>query len=112
MRAEDIWQVVRAWRNELGRKNLRPHLLAVGEAAIPALHAAALEPGLFDKVHLSGSINSWTELVESPIARKQQSNLVFGALREYDLPMLRASLGEQLTFEGAVHPDGTHGERD
>ena len=98
MRTEDIWQLVRAWRKETGKKNLRPDLIAVGEAAIPALHAAALEPDLFGHVHISGSIESWTEVVDSPSIRNQQSNLVFGALREYDLPMLRALLGKQLTF--------------
>jgi len=108
MRTEDIWQVVRAWRKETSNQNLRPHLIATGEAAIPALHAAALEPDLFGDVRITDSIDSWTEVVKSPIVRKQQSNLVFGALREYDLPMLRGLLGEQLTFSGAINPDGTH----
>jgi beta-glucosidase len=108
MRTEDIWQLVRAWRQETGNQNLKPHLIATGEAAIPALHAAALEPDLFGDVRISGSIESWTDVVESPIVRNQQSNLVFGALREYDLPMLRTLLGEQLTFHGTVNPDGTH----
>jgi lysophospholipase L1-like esterase/cephalosporin-C deacetylase-like acetyl esterase len=108
MRTEDIWQLIRAWRQETGNQNLKPHLIATGEAAIPALHAAALEPDLFGDVRISGSIDSWTEVVESPIVRNQQSNLVFGSLREYDLPMLRTLLGEQLTFHGTVNPDGTH----
>ncbi len=108
MRAEDIWQVVRAWRKETGNQNLKPNLIATGEAAIPALHAAALESDLFGDVRVSGSIDSWTGVVESPLVRNQQSNLVFGALREYDLPMLRTLLGEQLTFHGTVNPDGTH----
>ncbi|MDE0735805.1 MAG: GDSL-type esterase/lipase family protein [Pirellulaceae bacterium] len=108
MRTEDIWQLVHAWRQETGNQNLKPHLIATGEAAIPALHAAALEPDLFGDVRISGSIDSWTEVVESPIVRNQQSNLVFGSLREYDLPMLRTLLGEQLTFHGTVNPDGTH----
>ena len=108
MRTEDIWQLVRAWRQETGNQNLKPHLIATGEAAIPALHAAALEPDLFGDVRISGSIDSWTEVVESPIVRSQQSNLVFGSLREYDLPMLRTLLGEKLTVQGTVNPDGTH----
>lgn len=107
MRAEDIWQLVRALRQKTGNRNLKPHLVAVGEAAVPALHAAALEPSLFGDVRISGSINSWTDVVESPIAQNQQSNLVFGALREYDLPMLRTLLGKQLTFQDTVNPDGT-----
>lgn len=108
LRAEDIWQIVRAMRKETGNETLKPHLVAVGEAAIPALHAAALEPGLFGDVKISGSIDSWTAVVETPVVRNQQSNLVFGALREYDLSMLRALLGEQLEIHGSVNPDGTH----
>lgn len=108
MRTEDIWQLVHAWRKESGNQGLKPHLIATGEAAIPALHAAALEPGLFGDVRISGSIDSWTAVVESPVVRNQQSNLVFGALREYDLPMLRTLLGKQLTFGGMINPDGTH----
>ncbi|MFT4689599.1 MAG: lysophospholipase L1-like esterase/cephalosporin-C deacetylase-like acetyl esterase [Limisphaerales bacterium] len=108
IRAEDIWQIVWALRAETGNETLKPHLIAVGEAAIPALHAAALEPDLFGKVRISGSVDSWTAVVDSPVVRNQQPNLVFGALQEYDLPMLRALLGEQLTINGAVNPDGTH----
>jgi lysophospholipase L1-like esterase/cephalosporin-C deacetylase-like acetyl esterase len=107
-RAEDIWQIVRAWRKHVGNPNLRPHLVATGVATIPALHAAALEPDLFGDIHLSGSIKSWTQVVETPVVRNQQPNLVFGALREYDLPVLRETLGERLTFHAPVNPDGTH----
>ena len=107
-RVEGIWQVVRAWRKHTGKPNLRPHLIATSEAAIPALHAAALEPGLFGDIHLSESIESWTRVIETPIVRNQQPNLVFGALREYDLPVLRQHLGDRLTFHAAMNPDGTH----
>lgn len=108
MRTEEIWQLVHALRKESGNQGLKPHLIATGEAAIPALHAASLEPDLFGDVRISGSIDSWTAVVESPVVRNQQSNLVFGALREYDLPMLRTLLGKQLTFGGMINPDGTH----
>lgn len=105
MRTEDIWQIVRAWRQESGDETLTPDLVATGEAAIPALHAAALEPELFGEVRLSGMIDSWTDVVETPLARNMQANLVFGALREYDLPMLRESLGDKLAVEDLVAPD-------
>ena len=104
MRVEDIWQIVRAWREQSGRHDLKPILVATGEAAIPALHAAALAPDLFAEVRIYRSIRSWTEVVESPVVRNQQPNLVFGALREYDLPALRAMLGDRLTFEDPVSP--------
>ena len=99
MRAEDIWQTVLGWRAAKGRANPRPNVVATGEAAIPALHAAALQPELFGKVRLSDSIESWTALLEAKLVKQQQSNLVFGALRHYDLPMLREVLGEQLIVE-------------
>ncbi|NNE92198.1 MAG: hypothetical protein HKN23_11170 [Verrucomicrobiales bacterium] len=99
MRAEDTWQIVRAWREISGNENLKPHLIAIGEPGIPALHAAALQSEYFGNVRISGSIKSWIEIVETPVVRNQQPNLVFGALREYDLPVLREMLGERLTFE-------------
>ena len=102
MRAEDIWQIVLAWRQESGDDTLTPDLVASGEAVIPALHAAALEPELFGKIRLSGVTDAWTDVVETPIARNQQSNLVFGALQEYDLRTLREYLWEKLTIENAT----------
>ncbi|MDF1756572.1 MAG: acetylxylan esterase [Verrucomicrobiales bacterium] len=107
LRAEDIWQIVRALRKELGNETLKPHLLAYGEAGIPALHAAALEPDLFGDVTISNAIKSWTAVVETPLVKNQQPNLVFGALREYDLPMLRKMLGDKLKFTNPANPDGT-----
>lgn len=99
MRAEDIWQIVRAWRQESGDDSLTPNLVASGEAVIPALHAAALEPEMFGKIRLSGVTDAWVDVVQTPVAKNQQSNLVFGALQEYDLQTLRELLGENLTIE-------------
>ncbi|MFM8536751.1 MAG: hypothetical protein ACKOES_01580, partial [Planctomycetaceae bacterium] len=39
------------------------HLVAVGEAAIPALHAAALEPERFASVRLVNMVPSWADVV-------------------------------------------------
>lgn len=64
------------------------HLVAIGEAAIPALHAAALEPHLFASVRLERMIASWTEVVQTPASWNQAVNVVHGALRHYDLPDL------------------------
>ena len=105
MRVEDLCQTVRAWRKISGNPQLTPDLHATGEAAIPALHAAVLSPELFGMVHISHSIESWIDVVKTPVVRNQQPNLVFGALREYDLPMLRNLLGDRLTFEMPVPVD-------
>lgn len=108
LRVEDIWACVRAFREITGEAGLKPDLIAVGEAGIPALHAAALEPELFGKVRISESLTSWSDVVATPLTRQQQSNLVFGALREYDLPMLEAAIGpDKLTIERPTGPDGS-----
>lgn len=64
------------------------HLVAIGEAAIPALHAAALEPGRFASVRLVNMLPSWADLVASPGSHDQAVNVVHGALVHYDLPDL------------------------
>jgi lysophospholipase L1-like esterase len=66
------------------------------------------ETGIQLPAKLEGDANSESFTIFLHGAGNQQSNLVFGALREYDLPMLRTLLGEQLTFHDAVNPDGTH----
>ena len=63
-------------------------LVAIGEAAIPALHAAALDPERFSSVWLRNMIASWAEVVRSPDNFDQLVNVVHGALRHYDLPDL------------------------
>jgi hypothetical protein len=64
------------------------HLVASGEAAIPALHAAALDPNLFASVRLRNMIPSWADMVRAPDNHNQAVNVVHGALTYYDLPDL------------------------
>lgn len=82
MRAADLEE----WIEALGIG--RAGLIAIGEAAIPALHAAALKPDRFSKIALRGMIPSWESLVSAPETHDQTVNLVHGALRHYDLPDL------------------------
>ncbi len=70
----------------------RVHLVAIGQAGPPALHAAALEPGLFASEALKGSLTSWAEVVHTPLAKNQMANVVHGVLGVYDLPDLLATL--------------------
>ncbi len=64
------------------------HLHAVGVTTIPALHAAALEPGRFASTTLVQSIESWHEVVTTAVPENQLLNTVHGALTIYDLPEL------------------------
>jgi len=68
-------------------------LVAVGAATVPALHAAALEPKLFQHVTLRGGLRSWLDVVRDPtIATPHLADVVHGALLDYDLPDLVNSL--------------------
>jgi len=93
MRAEDILVSARFLRDMRGEIR-RIHLVAVGEAGVPALHAAALEPNLFASVTLKRTLVSWSSVVRTPEAKHQLMNAVHGALEVYDLPDLLALLPE------------------
>ena len=67
--------------------------MAVDEACIPALHAAALLPGVFQTVTLRRCITSWEELVRADETFDQLVNVVHGVLRYYDLPDLVKMVG-------------------
>jgi dienelactone hydrolase len=90
MRVEDV----AAWTRFLkdfspaGGKPTELHVVATGEAAIPALHAAALQPGDFRTVALRGMIGSWEEVVRGTALQNQWVNTIHGVLRHYDLPDL------------------------
>jgi cephalosporin-C deacetylase-like acetyl esterase len=74
-------------------------VVASGHVCVPALHAAALEPGLFGSVRLVRGLASWTDVIERGQSRGQLVNVVHGALAEYDLPDLARTLGDRLIIE-------------
>ena len=64
MRAEDALVCAKiALEQTLGGPNGDIDLVAVGNIGIPALHAAALEPGLFHSVKLRRMLISWANVV-------------------------------------------------
>jgi len=90
MRTEDVaaWaRYLTEYKTTADRPN-KLHLVAIGEAAIPALHAAALDADRFASVRLRNMISSWTEIVRTPENLNQAANVVHGALKHYDLPDL------------------------
>jgi len=95
MRAEDILVSARylASLSDPGNPS-RLHLIAEGILGPPALHAAALEPGLFASLELRGALQSWADAVRTPVTRNVLVNCVHGALRSYDLPDLEKLIGE------------------
>jgi pimeloyl-ACP methyl ester carboxylesterase len=97
MRTADL----ESWIEALGAEKVE--VIALGEAALPALHAAALNPEAFSSVTLRGMIPSWEALVAAPETHDQLVNLVHGVLRHYDLPDLIGLAGEgKVKLEGSV----------
>lgn len=87
----------------IGPKPSSIALVAIGEAAVPALHAAALDPDRFTSVTLRRMISSWEALVGASETRDQTVNMVHGVLRVYDLPDLIALTGrDKVRVETAV----------
>ena len=66
----------------------RVHLVGVGQAGIVALHAAALNPGLFASVTLRDTPSDWSSVVGQPVPAGLIDSTVHGALELYDLPDL------------------------
>ena len=81
-------------------KPRRVHLVGVGTAGVPALHAAALEPDLFATVKLRHSLTSWAKVISQPALPNVLTSTVHAALRVYDLTDLVQSFGpERVTIE-------------
>ena len=100
MRAEDILICARyASERAAGGRQGIVRLMAVGNAGIAALHAAALEPTCFQSVSVTGMLASWSTVIHERINRGLVTHLVHGALTCYDLPDLAAFVGDKLTME-------------
>ena len=90
MRAEDVLVAARIART-LADGDAAVQLVARGgQAAVPALHAAALERAQFGKVDIAGGPESFEQIVGSPLQSDQLVHTVHAALTVYDLPDLRA----------------------
>ena len=83
MRTEDLLAVVRA-------QDQKPvEIVADGEVTgLVALHAAAVEPALIKRVTLDKPIRTWYDFVKSGSTPYPITNIVHGALLEYDVPDL------------------------
>lgn len=101
LRTEDIFALAK-YVKTLGIPALA--LEATGEAAVPALHAAALAPDLFARIRLYGGIPSWSAVVHQPRAAQQLINAVHGALAFYDLTDLVNTLQGKLIIEQTQVP--------
>ena len=82
MRTEDLFAVVRMLNQPV-------ELVVSGEVTgMVALHAAALEPALFSGIKLDKPVRSWYDVVKAGSVPYPITNLIHGALLEYDVPDL------------------------
>jgi dienelactone hydrolase len=107
LRTEELLQCHRFIRESLGLKG-KLDIEARGAATIPALHALACEPTLFDRARLEGGLTSWDSVARTAVTKRQLCNTIHGALQSYDLPDLRRLIGkDRLTI---VDPRNAAGE--
>lgn len=108
MRADQIYAASR-WLSGRLRRFKKVDLIATGELTVPALHVAVLNLDLFGKIKLSGGLDSWKSVIDTPVTERQLVNVVHGVLRYYDLPDLRAMIPDgRLTV---IDPRGAAGKR-
>jgi cephalosporin-C deacetylase-like acetyl esterase len=87
MRTEDLLTVSRWLQTEYQNKNIE--LVASGETVgLVALHASSVESSLFSGVKLDKPVRSWYDVVLVGCSFYPITNLVHGALLEYDVPDL------------------------
>jgi hypothetical protein len=103
MRGEDILICGRFLKQQ---RDGDVRLVAAGNVCVPALHAAALEPDLFETVKLTRGLVCWSDVIESGLSVNQLVNTVHGALKIYDLPNLAETLGDKLTIEQPLNAMG------
>ncbi len=93
MRTEDVLICARFLAEyQAGDKPNVVHVTSTGRPGPAVLHAAALEPQLFASVKIHGCLNSWSDLVHTPMSVGQFQHVVHGALKTYDLPDLLNTL--------------------
>jgi len=109
MRVDDVhrWTRFLGDGTLTGAKPSELHLVAVGETAVPALHAAALAGDVFRSVSLRRMIASWEAVVAAGETYDQSVNVVHGALQQYDLADLVPLVGSgQVTIAETIDAMG------
>jgi hypothetical protein len=101
MRTDDV----RSWAATLKRYSANLIAIAQGEAALPTLHAAAIEPDLFSRVRLRDLNPNWETIVQFGDTHEQTVNMVHGVLKHYDLPDLIELAGpNKISVQSTAHP--------
>jgi hypothetical protein len=94
LRAEEVLAAARWTISEQRPPEGKITLVARGRAVVASLHAAALEPDWFAECRFENGLDSWHDIAAKPCG-EHLADAVHGALASYDLPDLRALLGDR-----------------
>ncbi|MBN2357717.1 acetylxylan esterase [candidate division KSB1 bacterium] len=100
IRTGEILELIQ-YIKQTGDDDVPLHLIADGEVAVPALHAAFLAPEAVARLSLTNCLSSWRAVIESEKSFNQMPSMVHGALKYYDLPDLIARLGKKVEMKNA-----------
>ena len=101
MRTDDV----RSWAATLKRYSGNITAIALGEAALPTLHAAAIDPELFSRVRLRDLNPNWETVVQAGDTREQTVNMIHGVLKHYDIPDLIELAGpNKISVQSTTQP--------
>ncbi|MDE0578214.1 MAG: hypothetical protein OSB39_14805, partial [Opitutales bacterium] len=97
LRAEDVLKLaVSLDCAGIVRKGTKMKVMAIGDAAVPTLHAVALETDLFNQLELFDRRISWTAMLKESQPKRCFEDVIHGALQAYDLPDLERLCGKKL----------------
>src|SRR3984957_2558502 len=106
-RVTDILAWVAALRKHPATAGSPIRIAAAGKLTVPALFAAALDPGI-QGLYLSGGLVSFRDVVDSETYDHPFANFVPGFLQHTDLPEVMASIApRRVTLAGTVNAKGT-----
>ncbi len=106
-RVTDLVAMVRALKSLDAMRGRRIVIAASGSMAVPALFAAALEPGI-DSLYLAGGLVSFQSLLDVEEYKQTTANFIPGVLNVCDLPSVAALVApRRVVLAGAV--DGAGG---
>lgn len=105
-RVTDILALAAALRAHPALRGQSVKIAASGELTVPALFAAALDPGIAE-LYLAGHLVSYRNVIETEQYSAPLSNFTFGMLRHTDLPDVAAALApRRISLAGAVDAMG------
>lgn len=106
-RVTDILAIAAALRKLPVTAGCPIRIAAAGKLTVPALFAAALDPGI-EALYLSGGLISFQDIVDSERYAHPFANFVPDFLNHTDLPEIVASVGpRRIVLAGPVNGEGT-----